>query len=156
MLEADFELWVQWPHHWDKKAFADGRCDWRRNHDKALWGGGVGWGGDWKASLITHFPLSRTLNSLQMKMLRRMRRIQKVREETLQIIQKSKVRGSLSLVSWCPSALLFTILALFSPLSHQALQMRMRTRTESVLQLSWRRNPKLLLGRVASSSKSWR
>lgn len=64
-------------------AFANGKCDRRRYHDKAPCGGGLGWGGDWKASLITHFPLSRTLNSLQMKMLRRMKRIQKVREETL-------------------------------------------------------------------------
>lgn len=82
------------------EAFASGRHDWRKNHDKARWGGGDETG-YWLADILNRSLvslLSRTLSSLRMRMLRRMRKIQKVGgggDPSLQMIWMSKVRGFL-------------------------------------------------------------
>ena len=65
--------------------------------------------------VLSHPSLSRTPSSLRMKMLRKMRRIQKVSKRTFVANRKSRVSAALGLVSWLPSSLAFQHSGSFSP-----------------------------------------
>lgn len=104
-----------------------------------LWGGGLGGGGGWQASFITSsFPFFKNPEL-------------SADEDAEKNEEDSEGEGGDPRCRWgggpklghpspcflgCPAALPFTLPALVSHLSHQALPMRMRMRMESVLPLS--------------------